>query len=165
MNLQKTRTTKRRFAVRDKAYFLIHKKVLGKQFYDHHCKIFIMKPRQMHMNNVSVFRGFLHLNKRPSKEGLFCAGGNGFEPLLADPESAVLPLDEPPIDFQRAVLYHAGCLWARPICCAQRGGYYLRYPSRSKAPAPWLEEIQRRSNPPNWAESATKATAKNQSVR
>jgi hypothetical protein len=33
----------------------------------------------------------------------FCAGGKGFEPLLADPESAVLPLDEPP-NNQRAVL-------------------------------------------------------------
>jgi hypothetical protein len=26
----------------------------------------------------------------------FQAGGNGFEPLLTDPESVVLPLDEPP---------------------------------------------------------------------
>jgi hypothetical protein len=26
----------------------------------------------------------------------FLAGGNGFEPLQANPESAVLPLDEPP---------------------------------------------------------------------
>jgi hypothetical protein len=34
------------------------------------------------------------------------AGGKGFEPLLTDPESAVLPLDEPP-SFQRAVFYHA----------------------------------------------------------
>ncbi len=25
------------------------------------------------------------------------AGGNGFEPLLTDPESVVLPLDEPPV--------------------------------------------------------------------
>jgi hypothetical protein len=36
------------------------------------------------------------------------AGGKGFEPLSADPESVVLPLDEPPINFQRAVFYHAG---------------------------------------------------------
>ena len=28
---------------------------------------------------------------------LVCAGGKGFEPLQTDPESAVLPLDEPPL--------------------------------------------------------------------
>jgi hypothetical protein len=31
------------------------------------------------------------------KGRFFQAGGNGFEPLLIDPESIVLPLDEPPI--------------------------------------------------------------------
>ena len=34
------------------------------------------------------------------------AGGKGFEPLLTDPESAVLPLDEPPT-YQRGLFYHA----------------------------------------------------------
>ena len=38
---------------------------------------------------------------------VFVAGDNGFEPLLTVPETAVLPLDESPILFQRAVLYHA----------------------------------------------------------
>jgi hypothetical protein len=42
------------------------------------------------------FRGFEPLpTKRPSVEGLQ-AGGKGFEPLQTDPESVVLPLDEPP---------------------------------------------------------------------
>jgi hypothetical protein len=31
------------------------------------------------------------------------AGGKGFEPLHTDPESAVLPLDEPPV-FNRKIL-------------------------------------------------------------
>jgi hypothetical protein len=31
-----------------------------------------------------------------SGEGLVLAGGKGFEPLSTDPESVVLPLDEPP---------------------------------------------------------------------
>ncbi len=31
--------------------------------------------------------------------GFSQAGGKGFEPLLTDPESAVLPLDEPPTTF------------------------------------------------------------------
>ena len=35
--------------------------------------------------------------KRPSQEGLFLAGDNGFEPLPTVPETAVLPLDESPI--------------------------------------------------------------------
>ncbi len=34
------------------------------------------------------------IEKRP--QGRFVAGGRGFEPLHTDPESAVLPLDEPP---------------------------------------------------------------------
>ena len=34
-----------------------------------------------------------------------CAGGKGFEPLQTDSESAVLPLDEPPI-WVRALFYH-----------------------------------------------------------
>ena len=37
------------------------------------------------------------------REGVSAAGGNGFEPLLIDPESIVLPLDEPPILVERAV--------------------------------------------------------------
>jgi hypothetical protein len=37
------------------------------------------------------------LNKNTVVRRYFEAGGNGFEPLLADPESAVLPLDEPPL--------------------------------------------------------------------
>ena len=42
------------------------------------------------------------------------AGGKGFEPLLADSESAVLPLDEPP-NQERTVFYHAGCKQARNL--------------------------------------------------
>ena len=38
------------------------------------------------------------------KTGVFQAGGRGFEPRHTDPESAVLPLDEPPTE--RKVLYH-----------------------------------------------------------
>ena len=45
-------------------------------------------------------------NKRLPSGSLFQAGGKGFEPLLTDPESAVLPLDEPPI-CQRGLFYHA----------------------------------------------------------
>ena len=37
----------------------------------------------------------------------FSAGDNGFEPLLIAPEAIVLPLDESPMFFQRAVFYHA----------------------------------------------------------
>ena len=43
---------------------------------------------------LGYFRGFL--GSGPA---------NGF--LLADPESAVLPLDEPPLIIQRAKFYHA----------------------------------------------------------
>src|SRR3990172_4518113 len=35
------------------------------------------------------------------------AGGRGFEPRLTDPESAVLPLDEPPV--KRGKFYHRSC--------------------------------------------------------
>ena len=35
--------------------------------------------------------------------GNLLAGGKGFEPLQANPESAVLPLDEPP---ERETFYH-----------------------------------------------------------
>jgi hypothetical protein len=42
--------------------------------------------------------------KNTPDPGYFEAGGKGFEPLLADSESAVLPLDEPP---QRGLFYHA----------------------------------------------------------
>ena len=42
------------------------------------------------------------LNMYRSGEGLTLAGGRGFEPLSTDPESVVLPLDEPPILYQRA---------------------------------------------------------------
>ena len=34
--------------------------------------------------------------KKPPEGGLYMAGGEGFEPPLAESESAVLPLDEPP---------------------------------------------------------------------
>lgn len=37
------------------------------------------------------------LNKKSSLLGAFLAGDKGFEPLLAEPESAVLPLDESPM--------------------------------------------------------------------
>ena len=39
----------------------------------------------------------------PIKAGLGLAGGEGFEPPHTDPESAVLPLDEPP---ERTTFYH-----------------------------------------------------------
>ena len=32
------------------------------------------------------------------------AGGRGFEPLLAESESAVLPLDEPPIEQLHSII-------------------------------------------------------------
>src|SRR5215211_5170804 len=73
------------------------------------------------------------INKRKIPfRGSSLAGDQGFEPqfprpergvlplhqspnyLLADPESAILPLDEPPL--QRAVLYHARLAWASPFC-------------------------------------------------
>ena len=37
------------------------------------------------------------------RAGRMMAGGRGFEPRLTDPESAVLPLDEPPMF---AAFYH-----------------------------------------------------------
>jgi hypothetical protein len=40
------------------------------------------------------------------------AGGEGFEPPQANPESAVLPLDEPPV-ILRAVFYHACQIYPR----------------------------------------------------
>jgi hypothetical protein len=61
------------------------------------------------VKDIVPFRGFEHLErKRPSLwRGSWIAGGKGFEPLQTDPESVVLPLDEPP-PYQRAVFYHAG---------------------------------------------------------
>jgi hypothetical protein len=53
--------------------------------------------------------------KRPSCIGGLEAGGKGFEPLLTDPESAVLPLDEPPF-LQRAVFYHAAVEKSNKVC-------------------------------------------------
>ena len=38
--------------------------------------------------------------KNPFSRVFRLAGGKGFEPLLTDPESAVLPLDEPPTAIQ-----------------------------------------------------------------
>ena len=35
-----------------------------------------------------------------STASFFSAGGKGFEPLHTDSESAVLPLDEPPIECE-----------------------------------------------------------------
>lgn len=48
------------------------------------------------------------INKKSPETGRFLlAGGKGFEPLLNDPESFVLPLDEPPKLLERAIFYHA----------------------------------------------------------
>ena len=41
------------------------------------------------------------------------AGGNGFEPLLAESESAVLPLDEPPSSGIST--------YKIPLCCCRDG--------------------------------------------
>ena len=41
----------------------------------------------------------LSLKSKTRFHGFSQAGGKGFEPLLTDPESAVLPLDEPPTTF------------------------------------------------------------------
>lgn len=46
------------------------------------------------------------LNQNTSGKSGGVAGGKGFEPLLTDSESVVLPLDEPPMN-QRAVFYHS----------------------------------------------------------
>ena len=61
-----------------------------------------------------------------------CAGDNGFEPLQTAPEAVVLPLDESPIFFQRAVLYHAGHERARPFYVTSHGF------SKVRNFVPWL---------------------------
>ncbi len=50
------------------------------------------------------------------------AGGRGFEPRLTDPESAVLPLDDPPL---RHALYHnsAGKAKIEPIAIDSMGEF------------------------------------------
>ena len=56
-------------------------------------------------NRQPTARGIKGEKEHPSDEaGVFQAGGRGFEPRHTDPESAVLPLDEPPTE--RKVLYH-----------------------------------------------------------
>lgn|GEM_PF-4734611 len=45
------------------------------------------------------------IKKPPEIQAVFSAGGKGFEPLLDDPESSVLPLDEPP-RVKRMLFYH-----------------------------------------------------------
>ncbi len=42
-------------------------------------------------------------NQEDTKQ-LEMAGGRGFEPLLAESESAVLPLDEPPIEQRLCII-------------------------------------------------------------
>lgn len=49
--------------------------------------------------------GIMNENTPVFATGVFQAGGRGFEPRHTDPESAVLPLDEPPV-IVRAVFYH-----------------------------------------------------------
>lgn len=61
------------------------------------------------------------------------AGDNGFEPLLADPESAVLPLDESPSIVQRAVFYHANKKIATKA--KKRQGEAVRFALSHKMPA------------------------------
>lgn len=48
--------------------------------------------------------GIMNENTPVFATGVFQAGGRGFEPRHTDPESAVLPLDEPPTE--RTILYH-----------------------------------------------------------
>ena len=48
------------------------------------------------------------------------AGRGGFEPPLADPESAVLPLDDLPTHLEQArqnIFYHKdwGCQWSKSV--------------------------------------------------
>lgn len=43
-----------------------------------------------------TYRYLRYGGSRATRNLVFLAGGQGFEPWLADPESAVLPLDDPP---------------------------------------------------------------------
>src|SRR4051812_21103320 len=53
------------------------------------------------------------------------AGGQGFEPRLTDPESAVLPLDDPPMCCPDSVPYLAS-LWPRQDTLASHHPLYRR---------------------------------------
>lgn len=48
-----------------------------------------------------------HKSKTPPLGGVSKAGGTGFEPILTDSESVVLPLDEPPLSPAARILTRA----------------------------------------------------------
>ena len=53
------------------------------------------------LNEIKTHAEYLFLTFRAGGYPLYCcnlmAGGEGFEPPLAESESAVLPLDDPPV--------------------------------------------------------------------
>ena|GEM_PF-2117453 len=63
------------------------------------------------------------MKKAPARElfiSFILAGRGGFEPPLADPESAVLPLDDLPTHLEQArqnIFYHKnwGCQWSESV--------------------------------------------------
>ena len=75
----------------------------------------------------SEHRKFIKQQDPRSGEGLLSAGGKGFEPLSTDPESVVLPLDEPPPKLPlSAAFFPAG--WILPRTQTIRLGFYRHIP-------------------------------------
>ena len=52
--------------------------------------------QQAHKKTVRIYKTNIN-NKKDEINSSFLFPGNGFEPLLDDPESSVLPLDDPGI--------------------------------------------------------------------